>query len=104
MIKTLQRVFSIITLLFIIAFLDMPYGYYMLLRLATSAVCVYSAVKFKTEWVRWVFGVLAVLYNPILPVHLGDKEIWGIVNIATIAYMWIALHVERRSIKASAKC
>ena len=77
-------------------------GYYMLLRLITSALCVYSAVKFKTEWVRWVFGVLAVLYNPILPVHLGDKEIWSIVNIATIAYMWIALRIERRNIKPSA--
>jgi len=32
-----------------------------------------------------VFGALAVLYNPIIPVHLYEKEIWMIVNLVTAA-------------------
>lgn len=76
---------------------DLFDGYYMLLRLLASGVCLYSAVKFKTEWARWIFGGLAVLYNPVLPVHLGDKEIWSFVNYATIIYIWIALRSEKKS-------
>ena len=75
---------------------DLFDGYYMLLRLFTSGVCLYSAVKFKTEWAKWIFGGLTVLYNPVLPVHLGDKEIWDVINIATVIYMWIALKVEKK--------
>lgn len=77
----------------------MPYGFYILLRLIISGVCVYSVVKFKLEWTKWIFGGLAVLYNPILPVHLGDKEAWIFVNLATIAYMWIALYFENKKEK-----
>ena len=69
-------------------------GYYMLLRIITCATCVYSAVKFKLEWAKWIFGILAVVYNPVLPVHLGDKDLWSIINFATAAYMWIALFAE----------
>lgn len=71
----------------------------MLLRVIACATCVYSAVKFKTEWAKWIFGVLAVLYNPVLPVHLGDKGLWSIINLASIAYMWIALYKETKQQK-----
>ena len=74
-------------------------GYYMLLRVITSAVCVYSAVKFKMEWTRWIFGVFAVLYNPILPVHLGEKDLWAIINLATVVFLWIALYTEQKNRK-----
>lgn len=84
----------ILSIIFILALFQMPYGYYMLLRIITCATCVYSAVKFKTEWAKWIFGILAVVYNPVLPVHLGDKDLWSIINFATAAYMWIALFAE----------
>lgn len=97
-------IFPIVSLFLLIGvFVDsynLSDGYYMLLRVITCATCVYSAVKFKTEWTRWIFGVFAVLYNPVLPVHLGDKDLWSIINLATIIYMWVALFAERRATKA----
>ena len=33
--------------------------------------------------ILWIFGFLAILYNPIIPVHLYEKEIWMVVNIVT---------------------
>ena len=89
----------ILTIIFILALFSMPYAYYMLLRVITCATCVYSAVKFKTEWTRWIFGVLAVLYNPVLPVHLDDKDLWSIINLATIVYMWVAIFKESKQQK-----
>ena len=92
--------YSILSIFLFIAFFaesrDLPDGYYMLLRVITCATCVYSAVKFKTEWTRWIFGVFAVLYNPVLPVHLGDKGLWSITNLATIIYMWVAIFKESK--------
>lgn len=79
--------------------LDLPDGYYMLLRVITCATCVYSAVKFKMEWTRWIFGVFAVLYNPILPVHLGEKDLWAIINLVTVVFLWIALYTEQKNRK-----
>ena len=80
---------------------DLSDGYYMLLRVITCATCVYSAVKFKAEWAKWIFGVLAVLYNPVLPVHLGDKDLWSIINLTTVVYMWIALRAESKAAKST---
>lgn len=78
---------------------DLFDGYYMLLRLFTSGVCLYSAVKFKTEWAKWIFGGLTVLYNPVLPIHLGDKDAWTVINLITIIYMWAALYFENKARK-----
>lgn len=78
---------------------DLFDGYYMLLRVITCSTCVYSAVKFKMEWAKWIFGGLAVLYNPLLPIHLENKELWSIINIITLIYAWIALFVERKKTK-----
>lgn len=90
--------YSILSIFLLVAIFaesrDLFDGYYMLLRVITCATCVYSAVKFKTEWAKWIFGVLAVLYNPVLPVHLSDKDLWSIINFATAVYMWVALFAE----------
>ena len=65
---------------------DNPYGYYILLRIACCAVFAYLARKaFHRErqgWV-WILGIMAVVYNPIIPVHL-PREIWAVVNVLTI--------------------
>ena len=94
--------FAVISACLFIGAVGEPFdSYYMLLRVITCATCVYSAVKFKTEWTRWIFGVLAVLYNPVLPVHLGDKDLWSIINLATVVYMWIALRAESKAAKST---
>jgi hypothetical protein len=70
----------------VIGLLPMPYGFYSLSRIVVCACSVYFAFQlFKKEDMTfvWVFGFLAVLYNPIIPVHLYDKEIWIVINIVT---------------------
>lgn len=89
----------LLTILFLVGLADLPYAYYVLLRFVASGVCLYSAVKFKTEWARWIFGGLTVLYNPVLPIHLGDKDAWTVINLITIIYMWAALYFENKARK-----
>jgi len=64
-----------------------PYGYYILLRWVCCAAFAYlawqAAEREKQGWV-WVLAVTALVYNPIIRLHLG-REIWSLVNVATIA-------------------
>lgn len=69
-----------------IGLLPMPYGYYFLSRLVVFVCAIYFAMQLNdqsdTTWV-WIFGFLALLYNPFIPIHLGSKGLWVIVNIIT---------------------
>ena len=46
--------------------------------------CFYNFYKKNNQTNIWIFGFVAVLYNPIIPVYLYEKAIWIIVNIITI--------------------
>jgi len=63
-----------------------PYGYYILLRWVCCAVFAYLAYytlkQEKRGW-TWVLGITAVVYNPILRVHL-TRDIWSVINLITI--------------------
>ena len=69
-----------------IGLLPMPYGYYFLSRLVVFVCAIYFAMQLNdqsdTTWV-WIFSFLALLYNPFIPIHLGSKGLWVIVNIIT---------------------
>ena len=69
-----------------IGFLPMPYGYYNLSRLVVCGCAIYFAYQLfqkEEKTFVWVFGFLAVLYNPIIPIYLYDKEIWMVINVIT---------------------
>lgn len=70
-----------------------PYRFYTLLRWICCTVFAYSAFaaheRKRVPWV-WVFGVLAALYNPILPVEL-DRSTWIIINLLTVGAILIAI-------------
>jgi hypothetical protein len=75
-----------------------PYSYYTLLRWICCPVFAYSAFAAHEEnrlpWV-WIFGVLALLYNPLFRVHL-DRSTWTGVNWATVAVLVVAAILFRR--------
>jgi hypothetical protein len=76
-----------------------PYSFYTLLRWSCCPVFAYSAFaaheKSRVLWV-WVFGVLALLYNPIFRVHL-DRSTWIGVNWLTVAVLVVAAIIFWRS-------
>jgi hypothetical protein len=79
------------TLVVAAGLLRMPFGYYTLLRVV---LCLTSAVGFSrarrcgdTLWV-WAYAVLAIIYNPLLPLRLGSKGLWIGLNIVSLACLW----------------
>lgn len=66
--------------------MDMPYGYYQLLRVLVFCVTGYLALESHRRgyvaW-AWALGGTAIVYNPFFKLALG-QELWTMVNIATI--------------------
>lgn len=62
----------------------LPYGYYMLLRLVAFGVFAYAAYvayEKKSKTLPWVYGFMALVFNPIVKIHF-PKEMWAVVDIA----------------------
>lgn len=58
---------------------DLPIGYYTLLRIVVTIGSVIVILnEFKGEFNFWVitFGLLVILFNPIIPVYFQDKSVW----------------------------
>ena len=75
-----------------VGLLPMPYGYYFLSRLVVCGCAIYYAAQFSGQshaTLVWIFGFLAVLYNPIIPIHLGTKGLWIIVNVITVGVLFV---------------
>jgi hypothetical protein len=70
--------------------LPLPYGYYVLLRLFLCGLCLYylASVPGAREGEKWLLVGLAVLYNPLVPVELGSRLLWSIVDVGTIVFFW----------------
>ena len=69
-----------------LALLEWPYGYYTLLRIVVAIISIYYAywmyevVKQQGFWF-WGLIVTIILFNPIIPIQLGDKSIWVVIDI-----------------------
>jgi hypothetical protein len=76
-----------ITTLFIAVFGDVPYDFFMLLRVLVFITCAIVAVGlFRIDAIAkwfWIVVAIALLYNPLLPIHL-HRSTWEWINIVTI--------------------
>lgn len=64
-----------------------PYGYYQFLRLVVCAVAAYvtfMAYNWRISWATYLFGIIAVLFNPLVPIHLSRK-IWQTIDVVCAA-------------------
>lgn len=63
--------------------LDMPYGYYQLVRFTAMGVFGYLAfISFERQEraVGYVYALLALLFQPFFKVALG-RELWNVVDV-----------------------
>lgn len=77
--------------LFTALFDGLPYGYFTLLRFVVCIVGAYLAYKIYEEnkeslWV-WAFGLIAILFNPIIIIHLQREQWWVIDLIVGIFFV-----------------
>lgn len=87
--------------LLLIALVNLPIGYYTLLRIIITIASIgIILVEIKNGINFWTiaFGLIAVLFNPLIPIYLNDKEIWKIIDIIC-AFIFIikGLIIKRKS-------
>jgi len=75
-----------------------PYGYYQLLRFVVCGAAVYVAVtayKWQRTWVTWLFGFIAVLFNPLIPIHLS-RDIWQPIDLISAILFLVAVLILKK--------
>ena len=81
----------IISALLFLGAVPLPYGYYMLLRIAACGLFIWAAVityEKQSLYLPWVFGLLALLFNPIIKIHL-PKELWAAIDVASAIFILV---------------
>jgi hypothetical protein len=92
------QVAAVVAALLFIAVAPLPYGFYTLLRIAVCLAAAFSAYAdftgARTGWaIAW--AVVAILFNPLIPVHLS-KDIWMVLDIAAGALFAFAAYRGRQ--------
>jgi len=85
------RLISGVLLLLAIGF--HPYSYYILLRWIVSGTSFYSGWAFSKmeqhNW-AWIFFIIGILFNPIIPVYL-DKASWVLIDLISATLLFYSL-------------
>ncbi|WP_312195259.1 DUF6804 family protein [Epilithonimonas vandammei] len=72
-----------LAILFFICLLDMPYGYFQLVRflaLIGFGFLAYQANQQSKRTEMFIYGALALLFQPFFKITLG-REIWNAVDV-----------------------
>ncbi len=73
----------ILATLFFLCLMDMPYGYYQLVRflaLVGFAIMAYKSYERQENTMTIVYVGLAILFQPLFKISLG-RELWNIVDV-----------------------
>ncbi len=91
--RNIASVIAVVTLLLAIPSGIWPYGYYILLRwvvTGTALFILWTAYELKkTSWL-WIMGIIALLFNPIAPIHL-DKETWVVIDLIVAGLFLVSI-------------
>ena len=70
-----------------------PYDYYTLMRWVVCGVAAFGAfqafVSGKNGWV-WALAIVALVFNPLIPVHL-KRETWAIIDSSAAILLLISI-------------
>jgi hypothetical protein len=83
---------AIAALMLLEALIQWPYNYYQLLRFIVFGISIFIAFiayRWQKIWATWLFGFIAVLFNPQIPINL-PKEIWHTIDV-TCAFLFVAV-------------
>ncbi len=95
-----QNWFKLLAVLSLLGALgDNPYGYYQFLRWLIFAVGVYSAYlsySFNQKIWPWIFAIIALLFNPIIPFYLS-RNTWQPIDVI-VAIIFLVSFFSRKGV------
>jgi hypothetical protein len=89
----------IAAIMLLVAIAPLPYGYYQFMRWLVCGVAIYIAVcayRWGKAWAIWIFSAVAVLFNPIFPIHLS-REVWlPLDSVGALLFGFSPLFLKKR--------
>lgn len=87
-------------ILLVISVFNLPYGYYTFLRLFITAVGIinaYYAYINKSYFVLLSGTIIAILFNPLMPIYL-QKDAWVVLDVFSAIILFINIFIIRKAI------
>ena len=87
-----RKLLIIAAAMLLIATLPLPIEFYTLLRIVVFGVAAYSAYCFfdnKNSQAGLILVLIAIVWNPLIPIYLYDKFIWILLDISAAIYMFL---------------
>lgn len=84
-----------VAFLFLALFDGWPYGFFTLLRFvvfASTAYITWVAYEQKKEKWVWIFGFLAVLFNPFIVIHF-NRELWSVIDFIAGVFLIASIFI-----------
>ena len=98
--KNIVSVIAVLMLLLAIPSGIWPYGYYILLRWVVTGIALFIlwvAHNLERKGWFWLMIGVAILFNPIVPIHLY-KELWQIIDFIVATLFLVSIfHIKRKS-------
>lgn len=91
----------ILAILLLLCLLDMPYGYYQLVRflaLVGFGILAFKAYKQNNQTAMVIYGALALLFQPFFKIALG-RELWNIVDVIVGVGLLVSLFISPKTQK-----
>ena len=96
--KTYRVIFLVTAALLLIGVFDLPYGYYMFLRLAVSVAAVFLIVRaVKTDQSAWNFlgGAVLLVFFPLFGIT-HEKGVWAVIDLAfAVGFLFAGLKLAK---------
>lgn len=83
----------------LVCLLPMPYGYFVLVRFAAMIVFGIMAYKYyeeRKEKLALFFGVMALLFQPIIKISLG-RTMWNVVDVVLAIVLLVMCYKDRQN-------
>ena len=81
------------SIMLLICLIDgLPYGYFNLLRLVVCGTSIFNIMqldKDENKVLYWIFIFIAILFNPLIPIHL-ERDIWLGIDLLCFIPMGMA--------------
>jgi hypothetical protein len=88
----------VLAVLFFLCLLDMPYGFYQVVRFAGLigfSILAYNANQNGRQTEMIIYCGLALLFQPFFKVSLG-RQIWNVVDVIVSVFIIVTIFIDRQ--------
>lgn len=85
----MKHIYLFLAALLLLCLAPMPYGYFQLVRFVAMVAFGWMAYRYylnQKTIAMWVFGTLALLFQPIYKISLG-RTVWNVVDVVVAIFL-----------------